>query len=261
MGIRIRRLFAFLIDWNIILFPFFFIFAFAADFINRQSEAHPIVSLLGLLLLFLPLIMFILRDVIFKGRSLGKRIFGLYVYDKNSLEKASAKKCFLRNIFLIIFQIDGIILLATGKTAGDRVAGTLVMTKKAHESYINDATLVQPISKKQKAKKALKVFVIIIACVIAFIGFIQIILNLQKDSEEYKIAYSYFTGSKAFNDLNVDESKIRFNQYSYNREMTDNSSLTETAYLGFTVNFKSFVVVCHKENGIWTVCDECTMFE
>ena len=80
--------------------------------------------------MFLPFVMFVLRDVIFKGRSLGKRIFGLYVYDKNSLEKASAKQCFLRNIFFIIYAIDGIILIATGKTVGDRVAGTMVMTKK-----------------------------------------------------------------------------------------------------------------------------------
>ncbi len=261
MSTKFKRIIAFLIDWNISLLPFIFVFSFTALFLQQHSEADPIAFLLAFLFMILSFAAFILRDVIFKGRSLGKRIFGLYVYDKNSLEKASAKQCFLRNIFLIIFQIDGILLLATGKTVGDRVAGTLVMTKKAHESYINDATLVQPLSKKQKAKKALKVFVIIIACVIAFIGFIQIILNLQKDSEEYKIAYSYFTESKAFNDLNVDESKIRFNQYSYNREMTDNSSLTETAELGFTVNFKSFVVVCHKENGIWTVCDECTLFE
>ena len=38
-----------------------------------------------LLLILSGFAVFVLRDLIFKGRSLGKRILALYVYDKNSL--------------------------------------------------------------------------------------------------------------------------------------------------------------------------------
>ena len=260
MSTKFKRIIAFLIDWNISLLPFIFVFSFTALFLQQHSEADPIAFLLAFLFMILSFAAFILRDVIFKGRSLGKRILGLYVYDKTSLKKANAKQCFLRNMFLLIYYIDVIVLIATGKTIGDRVAGTLVMTKKAFADCLEKAPSEQPVSKKQKIKKVLKVLAIIIACLIAFIGFIQIILNIQKNSEEYRIAYNYLIESHAFKELKVDESKIRFNRYSSYRT-SSNNSVIETAELGFTVDFKSFVVVCHKENSIWSICDECTVFE
>ena len=95
-----------------------------------------------------------------------------------------------------------------------------------------------------------------------FVGLIQTVLNTQKDTEEYKVAYSYFVESHAFKELNVNESKIHFNQYSsYTYTSNDNSSVSQTVKIGFSVNFKSFEVVCHKENDIWQVCNECTLFE
>lgn len=205
---------------------------------------------------------FILRDVIFKGRSLGKRIFGLYIYDKNSLEQASTKQCVLRNVFLFLYIVDGIILLVTGQTIGDRVAGTLVMSQKNLELQSKELREKSPVPKQKNVKKVVLVFAIIVGCLTIFGGLLQIILNIQKDTEEYKVAYSYFVQSHTFKELNVDESKIRFNQYRLNTYTSPkDNSVTQTVEIGFIVNFESFEVVCHKEKDIWQVCNECTLFE
>ncbi|MBQ8575246.1 MAG: RDD family protein [Clostridia bacterium] len=267
MSIRFKRLMAFAIDWTITLFPFIVIFSFLTAFLRQQSEINTLIALLLFLIVIFAFVAFILRDVIFKGRSLGKRIFGLYIYEKSSLKQASVKQCFFRNIFFFLYIIDGIILLATGQTIGDRAAGTLVTSKQGMESYNKDiqadSTMYNPpVSNKRKIKRAIEVFTLIVGCLIIFMGLIQIALNTRKNTDEYKIAYSYFIESHAFEELNVEEAKIRFNQYSWHTYTTEKEhSAIQTVEIGFMVNFKSFEVVCHKENDKWQVCKECTLFE
>lgn len=262
MGVKLKRLIAFVIDWNITLLPFVFIFSLLTTFLRKESAVNPYVFLLCFLAIVFAFGAFVLRDVIFKGRSLGKRIFGLYIYEKSSLKQASLKQCFLRNLFFFLYFIDGILLLVTGQTIGDRVAGTLVTSKQGFEAHINEMKDSTPALKQNNVKKVVLVIAIIIACLTILMGLIQIVLNAQKDTEEYKVAYSYFVESHAFKELNVDESKIRFNQYSaHTYTSSDNSSASQTVKIGFLVNFKAFEVVCHKENGVWQVCDECTRFE
>lgn len=126
MNVKFRRLIAFIIDFYISFFPPIFIFTFLSTFLH--SEVLIILVLFSTVIFALGI--FIARDVIFKCRSLGKRILGLYVYNKKSLTPASKKQCFLRNIFLCLCLIDGIILLAMGETIGDIVAGTLVTSNR-----------------------------------------------------------------------------------------------------------------------------------
>lgn len=262
MSVKFKRLLAFVIDWNITLFPFIFIFSFLTTFLRKESAINPLIVLFCFFDIIFALGAFISRDVIFKGRSLGKRIFGLYVYDKHSLEQASAKQRFLRNIFFFLYFIDGILLLVTSQTIGDRVAGTLVTSKQGFETYTNAIQDSVPAPKQKNVKKVVLVIAIIIACLAIFVGMIQIVLNTKKDTEEYKVAYSYFVESQAFKKLNVDESEIHFNQYSLQTYTSNHyNSVSQTVKIGFIVNFKSFEVVCHKENDIWQVCNECTLFE
>lgn len=261
-NVHFRRIIAWIIDWNLSGLPCLLYTTIFMDMFKQPSLQNIGYILIFILLIFLYPITFVSRDVIFKGRSLGKRILGLYVYDKNSLGEASVKQLFLRNIFFFLYFIDGIVLLVSGQTIGDRVAGTLVISKQGLKSYTEEIQVNPPVSKKKKAKKVILVLAIIIGCLIAFIGLIQVILNTQKDTEEYKVAYSYFTESQAFKELNVDESEIRFNHYSsHTYTSADNDSVSQTVEIGFLVNFKSFEIVCHKENGVWQVCDECTLFE
>ena len=126
MNVKFRRLIAFIIDFNISIILPIFIFGYISTFL--QSEVLIILVLFSTVIFALGI--FIARDVIFKGRSLGKRILGLYVYNKKSLTPASKKQCFLRNIFLCLCLIDGIILLAMGETIGDIVANTFVTSNR-----------------------------------------------------------------------------------------------------------------------------------
>lgn len=121
----------------------------------------------------------------------------------------------------------------------------------------------QPAAQK-KDTKILRIILLIagifLAGMVAFMGLIQLILHAQKDTEEYKTAYSYLIASDAFAALDADESDIRMNQYSSNTSYNNGVKET-TVTIGFMVNFRSFRVVCHQENGVWQVCDECTIFD
>ncbi|MBO5896144.1 MAG: RDD family protein [Clostridia bacterium] len=262
MKLRIKRIFAFIIDWNIVLLPFAFIFAFLPAVLQKHPISNPLIALLMLFTFLAPFGIFLFRDAIFKGRSPGKRVFKLYVYDQKTLNTADTTQCALKNVLLPLCFFDAVIYLVTGKTLGDRVAGTLVATKQDLEAFSQETKHPVPVTTKGKAKNGLSVLAIIVACFLALFGLTQIILNQQKDTEEYKIAYRYFTESKAFEELNVDESKIRFNKYSLNTYTSHkDNSVTQTAEIGFVVKSQTFVVVCHKENDVWLVCDECTSFK
>ena len=275
MGSRFKRLLAFVIDWNITIAPFAALFYLAFAIFTSKNEFDRtsiillfILSFFGGILLFLKI--FVLRDVLFKGRSLGKRILGLQVYDKKTLNPATVRQCFIRNLFFFLYEIDAIVMLVTGESIGDRVAGTLVVSEQGLENYKHElnkekAKSYDPYSPMKKGgltKIVIVIVAIVVICILAFFGLIKLILDAQKDTEQYKAAYHYLVESQAFAELNVDESKIHFNQYELNSyKEAGETEYTHTAQLGFIVKFRSFVVVCHKENGEWVVCDECTSFK
>ena len=261
MNVTFKRIIAFILDWNFTLFPTLIVFHFVTAYLQKQSEVSPLFVLLLFLILILSLVAFILRDIIRAGRSLGKRIFGLYIYDKQSLDKASIKQRFLRNLFLFIYTVDGIVLLVTRETIGDKVAGTLVAPKQDPQTFYNQFQHDSTTPPKSKKGVIILIVAIIITFLIVIIGSIQFALNKTKNTQEYKLAYSYLTESESFKQLNVDESKIRFNEYSSHTYSANNDSVTQTTKISFTVKFNSFTVVCHKENGVWQVCEECTLFE
>lgn len=62
------------------------------------------------------------------GRSIAKRIIKLQVVDNKTGQVASPLKCFIRNIFCIIWPVEVIVVLINpGRRIGDQVAGTKVM--------------------------------------------------------------------------------------------------------------------------------------
>jgi uncharacterized RDD family membrane protein YckC len=87
------------------------------------------ISMLGFAIYFC-------KDCI-NGRSIAKRILKLQVVDNSTGQVASPLKCFIRNIFIIIWPIEGIIALVNpSRRLGDRVAGTKLV--------VFDPTLEQP---------------------------------------------------------------------------------------------------------------------
>ncbi|MGM9592145.1 MAG: RDD family protein [Oscillospiraceae bacterium] len=262
MSDRFKRIIAFIIDWTLSILPaFFMLLPLAVLSIQMTWLLMVFIILIG----FSPIILFVLRDVIFNGRSLGKRIFGLCVYDKKSLGASSSKQRLLRNIFLFIYPIDGIILISTGESIGDRAAGTVVLSEASLERCKEERAhsgIPVPLSKKEKRKRALIITSIVVCCLLVFIVPVLIALNATKNTEEYKLAYDYLISSNAYKEMDADESDIHISSFSSQSHPYENSDhVSKTASIGFVVRYKSFEVVCHYDDGVWQVCDECTGFD
>ena len=59
------------------------------------------------------------------GRSIAKRILKLQVVDNSTGQIASPLKCFIRNLFCILWPIEVIVAMTnTNRRLGDRIAGT-----------------------------------------------------------------------------------------------------------------------------------------
>lgn len=127
--VRFRRIIAWIIDWNLSGLPCLLYTTIFMDVFKQPSIQNIGYILIFMLLVFLYPITFVFRDVIFQGRSVGKRIFGLYVLDKNTNQTASVKQRIVRNLFFFICPVDGIILIATKESLGDKIVNTVVMKK------------------------------------------------------------------------------------------------------------------------------------
>ena len=129
MAIRIKRLVAFIIDWYISFLPGFILFMFSMNQGVENENASPLIMIPCFIGVFGSFTLFVLRDYIFKGQSLGKKIFRLTILDKNTLSTPKNWQLILKNIFLFIYPIDGVILLATGESLGNRITDTVVVYK------------------------------------------------------------------------------------------------------------------------------------
>lgn len=267
VGVKLRRILAWIIDWNIIGFSVVLLLSILSVFMDSVSKLDSsVAAVIPMLLILMYPICFVLRDLIFGGKSLGKRILGLTVLDKQTGTQAKATQCALRNIFLIIAHIDAIVMLVSGSTLGDRAAHTVVVRKNVFDSIgtTHDVTEINKYvpPKKMNTKKSVLTVILIVVIVIALlVSVILISLSIARKTEEYNVAYNYFIESQAFKELDVEESKIWHNSYSRTTHSASGSdAITQTAKIGLTVKGKSFIVICHKQNDVWIVCDECTMF-
>ena len=128
-NVRFQRISAWIIDWILSGLPCLLYTTIFMDVFKRPLFQNIGYILIFMLLVFLYLVTFVFRDVIFKGRSIGKRIFGLYVLDKNTNEPASIKQRIIRNLFFFIYPVDGIILIVTKESIGDKAVNTTVVKK------------------------------------------------------------------------------------------------------------------------------------
>ena len=127
--IRFRRCAAWFVDWILSCFPCLLFTIVFMPLFKRPSFSDGILWLFVVFVLWIPL-SFIFRDVIWKGRSVGKRLFFLQVLDARTQKPASAKQKVLRNLFLFLYPIDFFVLLSSYRTIGDQIAHTMVVAKK-----------------------------------------------------------------------------------------------------------------------------------
>ena len=230
------RIFAWLIDWFLMCLI--------------VSIFPPVFTVIGI-------VCFILRDVIGGGRSLGKKIMKLDVIDKKTSDKAKVSQKILRNIFFIIVWIDGIVMLTSGQSIGDTVASTAVISTKAPKpadiTKINSYEAPEETNPQQKSKRVITIICVSLA---VFIATIFIVLDGEKDTPEYQSAYEYFVSSEEFEKSGASENEIVFTSYNHNGT-EENATVTYT----FTARFKQYPIVCHIENGIFSVCEDCTKFK
>ncbi|RAV97794.1 RDD family protein [Pseudochryseolinea flava] len=71
---------------------------------------------------------------IYLGRSLGKRILKLQLIDIKTGQPANALRCFVRNLTIILWPIEGILALANNeRRIGDFIAGTKLVPYNVEE--------------------------------------------------------------------------------------------------------------------------------
>ena len=230
------RIFAWLIDWSVTC-------------IIASLPFFPILSVaIGLLC-------FILRDAF--GRSLGKRIMKLEILDRKTGEKAKTAQRIMRNFFFIIVWIDGIVMCSSGQSIGDTVASTVVVSKKSPQAKdYRKINLYESPKEENPTKKSKKIITIICAALIIFIAIIFVSLEREKDTSEYRAAYEYLVSSESFERTDASENEIIFT--GYNKNGTDKNAIVTYT---FTIRFKQYSVICHIENGVFSVCEDCTKFK
>lgn len=270
-GNKFRRILAFLVDWNVMGLCALIVSAVVVSCIQTFAEADDAyfagLSVLAMLIAWY--LLFAARDVVFKGRSPGKRLTGLLVLDQQTGEEASPKKKFQRGLFPFLLYIDGLFLLATGRTIGDRVAHTVVVHKKAQrlreEAVPAKEIRTYATSLADRGKKRRRRVLAILLAVVLFVALVAgaalILLAQQKTTPQYQMAYTYLTESATFREWGVEEKDVFFNQYKETWHTDADGASVHTAMYGFMLGKgRSLYVVCHEENGAWAVCAECTPF-
>ena len=268
-GIKFRRFVAWIIDWNLSgLAIMFLVFVYSLIFLNRIESANLLFALGMFAILLLYPVMFILRDVIFGGRSVGKRIMGLIVLDKKTGQPASKMLKAVRGLSIFILTVDAIVLLICGRSVGDMIANTVV-TRKKDLSIDTVGEIPDDVPTRDSNKSKRNVIIVIVALACGFALLVTLILsilfttlNAQKDTEEYALAYEYLVTSELFDEYGIDENNIKLREYSSHTQYDPHGNKTRDIEYGFSVSFgKRLWVICHEENDVVYVCRECTKFD
>ena len=236
---RFRRLLAWGLDWMLCwLFPFGTVMLLDLLGITPTYLIFPLVlgSFAG----------FLCRDWLLGGRSVGKRILGLTVMDRQTGAPLTGGKLVLRNLFLFIYPVDGGFLLFSGRSLGERTTNTRVIRARNHCEI--------------RVKPFLIVGGIAAAIALAFGGLIFGVMKLAQGTEAYAISYDYLVESEAFAAQGAEEDRIGMTGFSQNTTFQNGLPVTTATYT-FNVDGVSYAITCHPGEDGWAVCGECTGFD
>lgn len=143
-NIKTRRFFAFLFDAFLSFFIVFAVIITVIVILGSSGNIDLMTETLIEQILNKYSVLLLLRDFLCGGTSLGKRILGLRVIDCTTHKKTPALKRILRCLFFIILPVDAITMFIEGRSLGDRVANTIVVSKKQINSSnnLNDNTTI-----------------------------------------------------------------------------------------------------------------------
>ena len=92
---KLRRILAWIIDWNLCGIPAL-IYAFVFKTITEAQGLKVVYALIFVLFVLSYPVLFVVRDVLFKGRSVAKRIFKLRIIDNETNELPEKQKYFAK---------------------------------------------------------------------------------------------------------------------------------------------------------------------
>lgn len=169
---RKRRIVAYLIDHLVmsVLAVGIIFLLLGPDFINNDNIAQ--IGQHVFSVMFITLLIYMAKDCI-DGVSIGKWVMGIRVRDeKNASEIPSIGRLFLRNISVIIWPVEFLILISSTdkKRLGDKFANTIV---------------VKNLNKPSKTKRIIPLVAVVICCFIFFVFFLS---SVMKNSDAYKVA-------------------------------------------------------------------------
>lgn len=127
--LKLKRILAWIIDWILSGIPGVTYAWLFWEYTQTHGLRAVGVVLFVLFFLSYPTI-FVLRDVMLKGRSVAKRILGLQVIDVQTNALPSVSKLILRNLFFFLYPIEAFMLLAINQTLGDMATKTTVVTSR-----------------------------------------------------------------------------------------------------------------------------------
>ena len=273
-GVKIRRMLAYAIDF--VLASILAVAMLVGVVIVSARLANTLPNILSAIVigacasLVIVALGFKFRDFIFIGRSLGKRIMGLTIIDERTAEKSAVYQRVLRAIITATPVIDLIFLLFRGKTVGDSVASTLVVSKRAYKAPVTpsvtaDGVECYDIPEKKKKNRTLLTLLFVLALVASIVisamgaSFVYSkALDAEKQSDRYEVAYTYLVKSDAFLKSQATEAEVKL--LSYYLEYSFDSDELVCAYTFFT-NDDHYDVVLHLgSNTEWYVCNICTSF-
>ena len=127
--LKLKRILAWIIDWILSGIPGVTYAWLFWEYTQTHGLRAVGVVLFVLFFLSYPTI-FVLRDVMLKGRSVAKRILGLQVIDVQTNALPSVSKLILRNLFFFLYPIEAFMLIATNQTLGDMATKTTVVTSR-----------------------------------------------------------------------------------------------------------------------------------
>ena len=263
MGDRIKRIIAAIIDWNICCLPGMAVALFAFSKMMQGGNANIGFFILYFLAVLSMWPLFILRDVIFGGRSLGKRILSLYILDAATGQKASIKQVILKNVPNIIsalMVVDIFLILFSDKTLGERLGKTVVVGRYTAECMKNGEEIGSPTTRQRVAALAAICGIVLVLFILAGKIFIEVSSHRREQHLEYQVAETYLVESDYFKDYGLQAEDVSMRR-SYNEKRHGEASVVcEFHVEGYPVD--SIPVVLHMDRyGQWVPCRFCTMFE
>lgn len=249
---RFRRIGAFFLDVlisefvGIMTLPL--LFAVFHDKINLFRNLTLSVSVIALL-------MMIFRDLIFNGRSLGKRITRMTVANASDGSRPKWYKLILRNLPYFIYFIDFFVLIINGRSLGDMLTDTFTPPYVKHKNVYGQTiapnhTLAQSYITPQKKKR--KVFIIVTCVVVGIVLFFTIVFTFAfshaKQSANYPAAIERLMSDQrlsGYDDLS--ESDFILHSYSFGGSRSGNGTWSES--FGFWVKGLDLYVTFRSVDG------------